>query len=312
MTGPTNPTYTAAESRKATLFVALGACGFGAISILFKIAIDSGAHKLDVLFWRYAIAAPLLLAALLLQGGRPDRRGFRVMILAGLPQSLIALLSLQALDYISAATLAFLFYTYPAMVAILARVRHSEPMTPARLTALAISLTGIVVMVGSPGGELLHPAGVSLALVSAAMYAFYIPMVNTMQRELGPVSVAMYMSAGAAVFFGFAGAARGELMLDMPPIAWESVVALGVLCTAAAFFVFLRGLNVLGPVRTAIVSTVEPFFTAILGAVFLNQPMTPSVLAGGALIATAVVLLQRKTNGSTSDRRPETGDRRPQ
>jgi drug/metabolite transporter (DMT)-like permease len=301
----------AVTASRATLYVALGACGFGAISILFKIATDSGAHLLDVLFWRYAIAAPLLLAALLIQRGRPDPRGFRVMILAGLPQSLIAILSLKALDYISAATLAFLFYTYPAMVAILARVRHSEPMSPTRLTALAISLTGIVVMVGSPGGDLLHPAGVSLALISAAMYAFYIPMVNNMQRELGPVPVAMYMSAGAAVFLGFAGAARGELMLDMAPVAWSAVIALGLVCTAGAFFVFLRGLNVLGPVRTAIVSTVEPFFTAILGAMFLKQPMTATVIAGGALIAVAVVLLQRGVNGSTADARPKTQDPRP-
>jgi drug/metabolite transporter (DMT)-like permease len=282
------------------LFVAVGACGFGAISIFTKVARDAGAHLLDILFWRYLLAAFVLLLVLLWQGGRPDRRGFRVMILAGLPQSLIAVLSLQALDYISAATSAFLFYSYPAMVAILARVRHSEPLTPARLTALFVSLSGIVVMVGSPGGELLHPAGVSLVLISAAMYAFYIPTVNNLQRELGPTAVAMYMSAGAALFLGFAGAARGELMLDIAPVAWGSVVALGVLCTAAAFFIFLRGLGVLGPVRTAIVATIEPFFTAILGAVFLSQPMTTSTFIGGALIAAAVILLQRKTNGTNA------------
>jgi drug/metabolite transporter (DMT)-like permease len=277
------------------LFVALGACGFGAISILVKVATDAGAHLLDILFWRYMLASVVLLLVLVRQGKRPDRRGFRVMMTAGLVQSLIAVLSLSALSYISAATLAFLFYTYPAMVAILARVRHSEPLTPARLSALAISLAGIFVMIGSPGSELLHPIGVSLALISAAMYAMYIPMVNNMQKELGPTSVAMYMSAGAAVFLGFAGAARGELMIDMPPIAWGSVLALGLLCTALAFFIFLSGLGVLGAVRTAIVSTIEPFFTAILGAVFLSQPMTPSVLAGGALIAVAVILLQRRT-----------------
>jgi drug/metabolite transporter (DMT)-like permease len=91
--------------------------------------------------------------------------------------------------------------------------------------------------------------------------------------------------------------ARQELTIAMPAVAWGSVMALALLCTAGAFFVFLRGLGVLGPVRTAIVSTVEPFFTAILGALFLSQPMTSTVLAGGALIAVAVVLLQRGVNG---------------
>ena len=232
------------------------------------------------------------------------------MMTAGLVQSLIAVLSLSALKYISAATLAFLFYTYPAFVAVLARVRHSEPLTPARLTALAVSLTGIFLMIGAPGGTSLHPMGVALALISAVMYALYIPMVGGMQRELTPLATALYMTAGAAVFLGFAGFARGELIVGLPTAAWSSVVALAVLCTAGAFFLFLRGLNVLGPVRTAIVSTVEPFFTAILGALFLNQPMTPSVLAGGALIAGAVILLQRGANGSTGDPRPKTQDPR--
>ena len=278
--------------------MALGACGFGAISIFVAIATNAGAPLLDVLYWRYMLAALVLLLVLLRSGGRPDRRGFRVMMTAGLVQSLIAVLSLSALTYISAATLAFLFYTYPAFVAIVARVRHSEPLTPARLTALALSLAGIFLMIGAPGGESLHPMGVALALISAVMYALYIPMIGGMQKELSPLATALYMTSGATVFLGFAGLARNELTIAIPMTAWWSVIALALLCTAGAFFVFLQGLGVLGPVRTAIVSTIEPFFTAILAALFLKQPMTTAVIAGGALIAAAVVLLQRKTNGA--------------
>jgi drug/metabolite transporter (DMT)-like permease len=50
---------------------------------------------------------------------------------------------------------------------------------------------------------------------------------------------------------------------------------------------------VLGPVRTAIVSTAEPFFTAALAAVVLAEPLTVRTGLGGVLIAAAVVLLQR-------------------
>jgi drug/metabolite transporter (DMT)-like permease len=65
-------------------------------------------------------------------------------------------------------------------------------------------------------------------------------------------------------------------------------------CTVLAFLAFMRGLGRLGPVRTAIVSTVEPFFTAVLGALVLGQAFGPATLAGGALIAAAVLLLQRR------------------
>ena len=54
---------------------------------------------------------------------------------------------------------------------------------------------------------------------------------------------------------------------------------------------FMMGLMRLGPVRTAIVSTVEPFLTALLGAVVLSQGLPGKTMLGGLLIASAVVVL---------------------
>ena len=51
--------------------------------------------------------------------------------------------------------------------------------------------------------------------------------------------------------------------------------------------------------RTAIVSTVEPFFTAVLGAATLGQPFGVGTVAGGVLIAAAVLLLQRPARAAS-------------
>lgn len=55
----------------------------------------------------------------------------------------------------------------------------------------------------------------------------------------------------------------------------------------------LRGLPVLGPGHTAIVTTAEPFFVATLAALVLDQPIRIRTVLGGSLIAVAVLLLQR-------------------
>jgi drug/metabolite transporter (DMT)-like permease len=219
-------------------------------------------------------------------------------LLSGVGQAVIAVVSLSALRYIPAATLAFLFYTYPAWVAIIARVRHSEPLTPTRLFALALSLAGIFVMVGAPGGATLHPGGVALALVAALLYAAYIPLINALQRGLTPLATATYMSLGAAIVLSAAAATRGQLAVAIPSSAWLPVLGLALISTVAAFFLFLSGLRVLGPVRTAIISTIEPFFTALLSAWVLGQPLSPTTLFGGVFIAAAVVLLQLRANNS--------------
>ena len=51
-------------------------------------------------------------------------------------------------------------------------------------------------------------------------------------------------------------------------------------------------------IRRAIISTVEPFYTAILGAIVLGQQAGPGTFVGGGLIAAAVLLLQRQPTSS--------------
>jgi len=296
-----NETATRAAAGRATLLVALSACGFGAIAIFVTLATAAGAPLVGILSWRYVVATAVLAAlAWFANVLRFDWSALRVMAFAGFGQSVIAVVSLSALRYIPAGTLSFLFYTYPAWVAVIARIRHSEPLTPVRLSALVLSLAGIFVMVGAPGGATLHPVGVTLALIAALLYAIYIPMIGELQRLQSPVATATYMSAGAAMLLGIMAAMRGELTVQMHVTAWYAIVGLSLISTVGAFLMFLSGLRVLGPVRTAIVSTIEPFFTLLLGAGILAQPLTKTTIVGGALIAGAVVLLQLRPaeNGS--------------
>ena len=87
--------------------------------------------------------------------------------------------------------------------------------------------------------------------------------------------------------------ATGALNDGFHPTAAFAGVLQGVLSTGA-FLGFLAGLSRLGPVRAAITSTVEPFWTTLLGAVLLAQPVGLGTLVGGLLIVGAVVLLQRR------------------
>lgn len=290
------------HASRATALVLFSACCFGSISTLITLAMSSGGRLVDVLAWRYAIAAVLLAAV---SGGVtamrvPGRRAWAVLVLAGGGQAVIAFVSLSALRYIPVATLTFLFYTYPAWVAVIAAVRRTEPLTGRRTLALALSLTGIAVMVGTPGSGGLNPIGVLLALSSALLYAAYIPMIDRLGRGVPPTVTSAYVSAGAGIILIAVALTQGGLAIRFAPLGWFAVLMLAVVCTALAFLAFLRGLAEIGPVRTAIVSTVEPFWTALLGSVVLGQSLGPRTLAGGVLIAAAVIVLQLRPSTSGS------------
>jgi len=279
---------------RATALVAFSACCFGSIAILVTVATRAGARLSEVLAWRFLIAAVLLA---IVAGGpsavrREARRGLPLVVLAGGGQAAIGGLSLGALRYIPAATMIFLFYTYPAWVTVIAAVRGKEPLTGRRLLALLLSLAGIAVMVGVPGtgASSVATPGVLLALAGALLYALYIPMINHLGRALPPALTAAYATSGAGIILAVAAGISGGFAVQ-PVIVWLMIVVLAVLCTVIAFTCFLRGLAALGPVRTAIVSTVEPFWGALLGSIVLTQPLAARTLTGGVLVAAAVVIL---------------------
>jgi drug/metabolite transporter (DMT)-like permease len=279
---------------RASALVLFSACCFGSIPILTTLATGGGARLVDLLAWRYVIAAVLLVfvSGGLAQVRRSTRTAMPLLLLAGGGQAAIAFVSLSALRYIPAAMLTFLFYTYPAWVAVISALRGSERISRRRGAALALSLVGIALMVGIPGAGHLHPIGVLLALASALMYAAYIPMIDYLGRDLPPAVTSTYASGGAALILVVVALVRGGLGVHFTPLAWGAIGTMAVVSTVLAFIAFLRGLAVIGPGRTAIVSTIEPFWTALLGGLVLRQALGPRTLLGGVCIAVAVVLLQ--------------------
>lgn len=281
-------------ARSGALLIALSACGFGSIPIFVTFATRSGAPLLAVLAWRFILGALLLVAiAGPARMKQYARYGPPILLFGGVGQAIVNGVSLSALRWIPVATLSFLFYTYPAWVAAFAAMRGTEPLTTRRAAALLIALAGVAVMIGNPfSGRGPNPIGLGLALFSAVAYALYIPLLDRLQRPVTPAVAAAYVACGTAVVMTTVALTTSVFTATFERTAWISILGLAVISTTMAFLAFLRGLARLGPVRTAIVSTVEPFFTAMLAAWLLSQPITARALLGGVLIATAVIMVQ--------------------
>lgn len=279
---------------RATLLIVLSALGFGSISVLTLLITRAGLPLVTAMAWRYLIASVLLgvLANLSELKSIPRFKIVRLVLIGGIGQAMITYLSLYALEYIPVGPLAFLFYTYPAWVALLAALRRTERLTLVRVTALTLALIGVTVMVGAPSAEKLHPIGVALALGSALLYTIYLPALEHVQDGIPAMLSAFLLVVGAGISFMLSAFVSGNLHVPAGAPLWGNIFLLSLVSTVIAFSALIKGLAVLGPVRTAIIATVEPFFTAILGAVVLRDRLTPTTLIGGVLIAAAVLLIQ--------------------
>ena len=149
---PVSPGHDRRDVSAATGLVVFSACCFGSIPILVSLGAALGVTLVTLLVWRYVIGGALLVVA---AGGPgalrlPRALALRAFVIGGAGQAVVALVSLSALRYIPAATLSFLFYTYPAWIAVIAAMRGTEPLTRRRVAALLLSFAGNATMIGMP------------------------------------------------------------------------------------------------------------------------------------------------------------------
>jgi len=286
---------------RAVLLIVISALSFGSISVLTVLITSERVPLLTAMAWRYFVAGAILgIAIRPLRSAAITRRQIaQLMLIGGCGQALITYLSLRALDFISVGPLAFLFYTYPAWVALFAAIRRTEKLTAIRIAALTVALVGVTIMVGAPR-EKLNAVGVILALSSAILYSVYLPTLEQIQRGAPAFVSTFFLIAGSAIAFVFAAIIAGELHVPRNGKVWTNILILAVLSTVVAFSALIKGVSVLGPVRTSIIATVEPFFTAILGAVVLGSTFTSSTLVGGILIGAAILIIELTAGRETA------------
>ena len=277
----------------AVLLIVISALSFGSISVLTVLITSERVPLITAMAWRYFLAG-IILGFLI----RPFRRRavgrrqiLQLMLIGGCGQALITYLSLRALEYISVGPLAFLFYTYPAWVALLAAVRKTERLTALRIAALTLALIGVTVMVGAPK-EKLNVIGVTLAFSSAILYSLYLPALEQVQRGVPALDATFYLIAGSAISFVIAALIRGELHVPRDGAVWVNIFTLAIVSTVIAFSALIKGVSILGPVRTSIIATVEPFVTAVLGVVVLGSQFAASTIVGGILIGAAILVIE--------------------
>src|SRR5207245_5035721 len=77
------------------------------------------------------------------------------------------------------------------------------------------------------------------------------------------------------------------------PLIAANVLALGVASTAVAYLLYFRLISDIGPARALSVTFLIPLFGVLWGFLFLDEPVTPMMLAGGALIVAGTWVARR-------------------
>jgi drug/metabolite transporter (DMT)-like permease len=282
------------SQRNGALFILLSVTGYSLIPIWVKNIQATGLDSLHIAFWRFAFAVPLFWLLIVTRRlplpGKPLPRG--ALALSGTLIGLSAITGFWGLERLPAGTFVVLFYSYPAMVAIIS-LFLGEKLSAQGWLALALTTVGVILTVpdfgvGLSGENLI---GVLMALVNALGVAVYFIISSRLLRGHNAMARASaWVLTGALAVFAVAAPFQG--VGSPSPRAWVFLLGLAAASTVFTIFFLNAGIQQIGPARAAIMGTIEPILTAALAAVFLGERMGQAQLLGGAFIVASIILLQ--------------------
>lgn len=268
--------------------VLLGAIWGGAFPLLRIASPAFGAIPLS--FVRIAVAAVVLVA---MAGGLAKLRGRAgLLFLLGLvntaiPFTLFAFATLS----ITAGLAALLNATTPMFGALIAFAWLGERLTVARVLGILVGFAGVGTIVWDAAGAHGEGAalGIAAGLAASALYGFAANFAKRKFDALDAASIAAGSVLGAALVL--APLAALEWPAELPGAAeWMAAVALGLVCTAAAYLIYFRLVRNVGPARAVTVTFLIPVFGIFWGAIFLGEPVTARLVGSCALVLLGTAL----------------------
>ncbi|MFE9722518.1 DMT family transporter [Streptomyces sp. NPDC005794] len=291
--------------------IAWGTAG-AAASLLFRIS-DLGPLALS--FWRCAGGLFLLAGALVLRPRRPrtaaEPRRRRLLRILGTG---VGLTVFQSAYFAAVEATGLAVGTVvtlgagPVLIALGARLTMGERLGRGGIAAVAGALTGLAVLVLGGEPAEVRPAGLLLALLSAAGYA----AITLLTRWLGRDGAAGDSLSTSAWAFGIGAvgllpmaAAEGLVprTAETGQVLWLLVYVAAV-PTALAYALYFAGAAAVRSATVSVIMLLEPVSAAVIAVTVLREQLTAATVIGTLLLLTAVAgLAFAETRGAAAARR---------
>lgn len=202
-------------------------------------------------------------------------------------------LTFNGLKLLDASTTALIVQAEAPFLALVAAVFLGERLGTRRILGMAIAFAGIWLISGEPrieGQEL----GVALVLGGAFTWACGQVIIRTL-GPIGGMTAIAWVSVFAApqLFLASALVEEGQIeaLANASASVWATVLYLGLIMTALGYSCWYHVLGHYEATRVAPFLLLTPVASVAGGALLLGEALTPTILAGGAIVIGGVALL---------------------
>lgn len=280
---------------RGELLILFGTLAWGASYLFTKVALRT-VDAFNLVGIRFTIACIVTVLAFL----RIARRiGKAELFFGGCLGALLftsASLLATGVSRTSISNAGFLIGSMVLFVAIMdAAVSRKKPRPPL-LLGILLALAGIAIL--TLRGELAVNPGDLLCLGASIVLAIHVMVAQQTGLRADAVGASIVQFATAGVLGWIASGIHGGTMIVPPWPAWGAGVVLGIWGTAIAFVCQVVGQKYVSPTRTAFLFTLEPVFATLFAWLFMAEPVTWHVYAGGGLLLAGVYVSEYNSAGT--------------
>jgi len=188
-------------------------------------------------------------------------------------------------------------YTAPVMVMIYATFVLKEKLTISKVSALILSIVGIVLAIGAYNPDVLEGNwyGITLALLAAVSFSIFNISGKALTQRYVVWTGLIYLFGSAALFWSVINTPAAIMAAGYTSEDWGVFVVIAVISILLPYSLYYYGLHHIQSSKAIIVSTLEPVVAIVSEWLFLGGTLGPVQIAGAMLVLSAIVVLQRSS-----------------
>lgn len=280
-------------------YAIISSASFG-FSPLFSLGlIAAGLSNFDVLSYRWAIAALVLMiyAAFKKKSLRLNSfdEAWKIILLSAL-RSLTSITLLIGYANIASGIASTINFMYPVVVALTMMLFFGEQKSLVNIISIMISIFGVYLLasgdgVSVDGGNTV--LGLICSVISAFSFAaYYILIKRTRADKIEVVKFTTWIMIMSAVYFIALGLiCDGRLTIVTDGKLWLYIAGLGLWSTMVSNFTGVKAVRRIGPTLTSILGALQPLTAVVLGVLFLDEHLGIRTIIGISLIMVTVTFI---------------------
>jgi len=284
-------------------FVLISAVTFSAKAVFVKLAYLSPVDSITLLTLRMLFAFPFFASVVFYNRKKLSsldlkKKDWFIIFLMGVAGYYLAsLFDFIGLQYVTAGMERLILFVYPTLVVLLSRIFLKNKIGKNEFLSLVLTYSGILFVFYTADNKTNRDTlkGAAFIFACAFTYAVYFIGTEKLTPKLGSVlfaSLALSISS-IAVFIHFFIVKSTE-DLNLPPRVYYLSIAMAIVSTVIPVFFAAEGIRLVGAGRAAIVGSIGPVSTIILGYFFLNEIISPSQGIGTLLVLAGVLIISVK------------------